>query len=110
VDIIPFKKPAQWRQEIELDGALFILRFKWNALNEFWTMDVLDGDENPIVYGVKVVVNWNLLEQYSKTEKPAGDILCQNIVGGFDKIQRYDMNRVAELVYYAQGELEALEV
>ena len=110
MDIIPFKDPAQWREQIELDGETFILRFKWNALNEFWTMDVLNGDEDPIVYGVKIVVNWNLLEQYSMTDKPLGNIVCQNIVGGFQKLQRYDMNRIAQLIYYAQGELEAYEV
>jgi hypothetical protein len=109
MQIIPFKEPAQWREQIELTGTNYILRFKWNAINQFWSMDVLDIDDNPIVLGVKVVVNWNLLEQYSMLEKPQGDILCQNIVGGFQKLGRFDMSEIAELLYYEPGELSELE-
>jgi hypothetical protein len=110
MEIIPFKTPSQWREQITLGNIPYILRFKWNALNEFWSMDVLDGDENFIVVGVKIVTNWNLLEQYSMLEKPLGDIICQNIIGGNGKIQRYDMNSTTELIYYALNELEELSV
>ena len=109
MEIIPFKEPAQWREQIELSGVIYILRFKWNALNQFWSMDVLNGNDEPIVYGVKIVVNWNLLEQYAMTDKPEGDIVCQNIVGGTEKIKREDMSTVAQLLYYATGELANLE-
>jgi len=109
MDIIPFKEAAQWREQIELSGITYTLRFKWNAMNEFWSMDVLSGNDEPVIYGVKVVVNWNLLEQYAMTDKPAGDIVCQNIIGGTEKITRDAMSTVAQLLYYAFGELAILE-
>lgn len=108
MDIIPFKEPSQWRQEIELSSVKYVMRFRWNATNEYWSMDLLDGNEDPIVVGVKIVNNWKILDQYSMTNLPDGDIVCQSMIGEFDKIQRYDMSNKTELLYYALGEIDAL--
>jgi len=106
--LIPFREPPQWREQIQLSGTIYFLRFRWNALNEFWSMDVLTADESPIVLGVKIVNNWNLLEQYSMLEKPLGEILCQSVIGSFEKLKRYDMTIASQLVYYEENELEQL--
>ena len=108
MQLIPFKQPAQWRQTILLDDIPFVLIFRWNAMNEYWVMDILRNDEEPVIFGVKLVTNYNLMAQYSMSNKPPGNILCQNIVGGWEAIRRFDMGQVTELVYYIQNELEAL--
>lgn len=107
MQIIPAKQDTQYREEIELDGTSFILIFAWNALNEYWTFSIYDRDLNPIVYGIKIVTQFNLIEQIVQLGMPLGDIFCQNIVGLFQKIQRNDMGLTNELVYYAEGELTA---
>jgi hypothetical protein len=58
----------------------------------------------PIILGIKVVANYDLTAQYVTNGKPSGDIVCENIIGGQGKIQRYDMKDVTELIYYALGE------
>lgn len=108
MQIIPFKEPASWREQITLDGSIFVLEFYWNALNEFWNMNIYDRDLNPIIYGITIVPNYPLLAQYSVLGKPLGEIICQNIVGGTDVIRRFDMSQRFELVYYSEGELQAL--
>lgn len=105
MQLIPFKLPSQWRANINLDDIPYNLTFNWNAMNEYWTMDIYTNEDVPVIVGVKVVTNYNLLAQYSMDDKPPGDILCQNIVGGWEPIRRYDMGQVDELVYYARGEL-----
>ena len=106
--IIPFRDPAYWKEQITLDNEIFVLYFKWNALNEFWVMDIYNRDEDPIILGIKIVPNYNLLAAYTQINQPKGDIICQNIVGSFDEISRFDMSQKFELVYYNQGELDAL--
>lgn len=108
MQIIPFKEPSNWREQIELDGVIFVLEFTWNALNEFWTMDIYNRDEIPLIYGIKIVPSYPLLAAYTVLGKPSGEIVCQNIVGGNDIIRRFDMNQNFELVYYSEGELEAI--
>lgn len=108
MQIIPFKEPAAWQAQITLTGVIFILVFKWNALNKFWVMHIYNRNNEPILLGVKVVVNWNLTGQYVVVGMPAGDIVCQNVLGGFEDIQRFDMGEIDELFYYEQGELAEL--
>jgi hypothetical protein len=108
--IIPFKDPSCWREQIQLTGILFYLQFTWNALNEFWVMDVLDGNEVPLVYGVKIVTDISLLEPYAVLGLPEGDIVCQNVVGTTDFIGRFDMSQKFLLVYYEPGEIDALKL
>jgi len=107
MQIIPAKQDSQYREDVELDGTTFILIFAWNALNEYWSLGIYDRDLNPIVYGIKIVTQYNLTQQLVQSGMPLGEILCQNIVGLFEKIQRNDMGQTNELVYYAEGELSA---
>lgn len=104
MQIIPFKEPAQWQQQIELDSQTFVLSFRWNAMNEYWVMDILTRDLDPIILGIKIVCNYDLTAQYATDGKPKGDIVCENIIGGQGKIQRFDIGAIAELIYYTQGE------
>ena len=108
MDFTPFKNdPSQWQQQINLDGAEYVLSFAWNALNEYWSMDILTRDLNPLVMGIKIVVNYNLTYPYREEAITTGDIVCQNLIGGDAKIQRYDMGDVTQLVYYSLSELIA---
>lgn len=106
--IIPFKEPAQWEEQIELEGVIYIFVFTWNALNEFWSMDIYNRDEFPLILGIKIVPNYPLLAPYTVFGKPAGEIICQNVVNAPDSISRYDMSQKFELVYYFEDELESL--
>ena len=106
--IIPFKEPSNWQMQIELTGQIFVMNFTWNALNEFWTMDILNRDDEPLLYGIKIVPNFLLLEPFTVIGKPLGQIICQNIVNSTDSISRFDMNQKFQLVYYEPGELESL--
>ena len=64
MQIIPFKEPSQWQEQIELGSQTFVLSFSWNAMNEYWVMDILTRDLVPIILGIKVVANYDLTAQY----------------------------------------------
>ena len=105
--IIPFKDPSQWQQQIQLTGNIFTLRFQWNALNEFWTMNIYDQNLVPIVLGIKIVNNYDLTSQYIAAITSAGisfgDIVCVNYTGNFDKITRWEMGQSEDLFYSEPG-------
>lgn len=108
MQIIPFKEPSSWREQVTLSGQIFVLEFTWNALNDFWVMNIYNRNEEPLIYGIKVVPTFPLLTGYTVIGKPLGEIVCQNIVGGNDIIGRFDMSQKFELVYYEEGELESI--
>lgn len=105
MQILPFKEPSNWNQQITLGDRSFFLEFTWNALNEFWTMDIYDIEKDPIIYGIKLVSNYPLLSPYITTRKPKGEIICQNIVEGESIIKRFDMSQKFELIYYTEQEI-----
>lgn len=106
--IIPFKEDSFWREQITLSGEIFILEFKWNALNEFWIMNIYSSTEDPIILGIKIVPDYSLLDQYAMDDRPKGDIICQNVVNAPDTISRFDMSQKFELVYYEVGEFDTI--
>jgi len=109
MQIIPFKEPAAWQAQITLTSVIFILYFKWNALNKYWVMNINNRNYEPILLGVKVVPNFNLTAQFAAIQDmPFGDILCQNILDQWGDIERFDMGETTELIYYEAGEIETL--
>ena len=106
--IIPFNDNGSWREQIQLDNIVYFLNFTWNGLNEFWTMDILNRNEEPLILGIKIVPNYPLLSTYTVEGMPPGNIICQNIVNTTDEIKRFDIGQKFEMVYYFEGELEAL--
>lgn len=107
MQIIPFKESAAWKAQITLSQIIFTLAFKWNALNAYWVMNIFDRNDQPILLGVKVVTNYDITAQFVVLGMPSGDIFCQNIIGLWDDIQRFDMGETTELLYYEVGELAA---
>ena len=108
MQIIPFQEAGAWQAQISLSGSIFFLNFRWNALNKYWVMSILDANYVPLIFGIKVVTNYDLTLQFAAiTGMPPGDIVCQNIIGQWTDIGRFDMGQTTELIYYDIGELEA---
>jgi hypothetical protein len=106
--IVPFKTPSKWQMQIEIDGIIYIFKFVWNAINEYWSMSIYDGSETPLILGVKVVNNYDLLRQIVSAGLPSGNLICQSVIGEWGKIQRYDMGQKTELFYYEANEIASL--
>jgi hypothetical protein len=105
---IPFREQSFFREQIQLTGILYFLTFNWNALNEFWSMEIADSNEVTLIAGIKIVPDYPLLAAYSVNGQPAGEIICQNVVNAPDEIGRFGMSQKFELVYYEPNELETL--
>lgn len=108
MQIIPFHDASQWKEQITLTGELFVFWFKWNALNAFWSMEIYNSSEEPLILGIKLVPSYPLIGNYAVFGLPQGEIICQNIVGTLSEIGRFDMSQKFELVYYEPGELEEI--
>ena len=108
MQIIPFKDPSKWSMQLAIEGVNYFFKFRWNALNKFWVMGIYDGSNIPLISGIKIVPDFDLTEQFVTSGLFTGDIFCLAIMDIFDRIQRYDMGRKAELFYYTEAELNAL--
>lgn len=105
---IPFREQSFFRQQIQLTGVLYFLTFTWNALNQYWVMDIANSNEVPLISGIKIVQDYPLLAAYTVDGMPPGEIICQNVVNSPDEIKRFSMSQNFVLVYYEPLEIESI--
>jgi len=74
-DIIPWPDGPAWRSETIIGGASYRLRGRWNVVGEFWTLDILTGDDQPIAIGEKVTRGKVLFARVADPRLPSGSIL-----------------------------------
>ena len=106
--ILPiFTSSTYFEYVIDLDGADWVLRFRWSSRFDTWYLDVFDADEQPVALGVRLVLGVDLLATYPGA-KPAGMLAVITLdktptdpgFGSFDRGHR--------LVYFEAADIEAV--
>lgn len=59
-----------------LSGTIFTLQMKFNTRMQRWIMDVNDANGNQIFSGVPILINYDLLGQYTTLQIPEGVIFA----------------------------------
>lgn len=54
---------TDYSERIELDGAIYTFRFRWNVRLASWFVDIFDANDVALVYGRRCVVNSRLTGQ-----------------------------------------------
>lgn len=63
--------------EVELDGVLFRLEFKFNERDSAWYMSILDIADNRLRSGLRVVTDWPLIRLWQEIQtRPAGEMIA----------------------------------
>lgn len=108
-----------YSQTTTLDGQDYVFRFLWNQREGTWFFSLLDADEDPIVEGLKVVVNLPLLRLVTDERKPPGVLLAVDTTApevdrtAGEKVLALDpgLEELGErvlLLYFSEAEIESL--
>ena len=62
--LIPLQ-PTNQTFQITLAGTVYTLTVHWNDMNDAWTLDIADANQNPLVSGIPVVTGVDLLAPYA---------------------------------------------
>ena len=62
--IIPTQDLAAYNFQVTLDNVVYTLKFDYNERNDHWSFSISTADNDPIIEGIKLVFNVNLIEQY----------------------------------------------
>lgn len=74
--VIPFfNEFSNFREEVIIQDVSYLFDFTWNERAEQWIWSILQPDETPIIYGVSLVLNYSLLDQFDYLPLPDGDFL-----------------------------------
>lgn len=94
-------------QRTLLDGRAYILDFRWNERESAWYLSLLDEHEDPILYGIKLVLNWPLLRRVVDPRRPPGSLMCVDPSGNDDSPGLQELGTRVELIYLDAEEIAA---
>ena len=94
-------------QDVELDGVVYALAFKWNRRDESWTMSVYQPDGTLLAGGRKLVVGFPLLRGEIDTRLPAGELMCVDLSARKVEPEQTEIGRRVILAYYDEEEVDA---
>ena len=70
---------SDYRQVTSLDGRDYVLRFLYNTREDRWYLTISDQDEDPIVSGIKVVAEIDLLKRVTDERRPPGILVARDL-------------------------------
>lgn len=99
--IIPtFTDSSHYRQEIELDLKSYIVEILWNSRKGQWSISFLNPDETPVILGLALVMNYDILAQYRNIPNMIqGSLYCIDTTGKEREINRDNLGKTILLTY-----------
>jgi hypothetical protein len=97
--------------EVILDDELFYIVLNWNSTNENWTMDIRNSAYQELIYGVSLVPNYPLLQQFRYSQLPIGQLFVGTAKDRNGPIPRDGfISGNYELTYMTRDEVIAINV
>lgn len=67
--------------QINLEGTVFTLHFRYNSRSERWFMDINDTDDEQIVVGIPLLYGLPLVDRYKDERLPLGRFIIVDETG-----------------------------
>lgn len=99
-----------FRQEVTLDGTPYIFETSWNSRGSFWTLTIYDREENILIGGIKLVLNYEMLLIHPDRGLPPGTLMVLDYSGRTDPIEQDDFvgSRRLQFTYLTEDDLAAI--
>jgi len=105
--LIPTSSAAPaYKFQIVLEDQAYNFVFKWNDTFDFWIFDIADVGGNEIVCGVKVILDYPLINRFANPLLPPGEIVAIDSTETLLRVGRDDMGSKVNLYYFPASELQ----
>ncbi len=94
---------------VDLGTILVRIVTYYNYSSECWIMDILDLNDNPILHGLMLVPNIDVLEPYTEEKLSLGSLVLVELNAG-DYKSPDDLGTKTKLIWYPVGEEVVLPV
>ena len=71
---IPVSTGIAFKFRADLEGVLFLFEFRYNTRGQYWMLGLSDAGGEPIVNGVRCVIDYSLLAHCSSEIQPLGQL------------------------------------
>ncbi len=108
--IIPvFPSEPLYQERVRLEDRDYIFRFDWSNREQRFYVSLFDQDEQPLLRGLKIVANWDLLSlHHANLAVPPGQLIPMDLEQGGVPPTFDDFGTRVRLFYYTEEEAAAL--
>lgn len=92
---------------VALDGATYTFSWNWNQTEGVWYVSIGDADADPIVSGLRVVLNSSLVANVADPRRPPGALLVIDPSGGKVDPTLETLGSSVKLVYLDAAEVSS---
>lgn len=105
VEIPTDSENSTYTQVLQLEGVFYLFDFHWNTRDEAWYCSIFLTDGTPLVSGIKLVVDYELLASYKVANQPPGALfLIDTTLNGLP-CGRNELGVRCKLLYLTSDEL-----
>lgn len=86
-----------------LDGTKFVLQFRFNVRLDYWSFHLLSAGYDPILSGIRCVVDYPLLNRAVSELRPVGQLYLIDTSGRGEEPGPEDLGARVKLVYRTES-------
>ena len=84
---------------VQLDGAVYQVRLRYNTRAGHWALDLADAVGTPLLSGMAIRLGVDLLAQFSDDRFPPGKLFAMNWVNAYAEPDRDNFGTDVALIY-----------
>ena len=94
--------------QCELENVTYSFEVLWNPQSASWMLSISTADDQPIVMGMPIVIDWEWAGRYVDPRLPPGVFMAQDTSGQGLDAGRDDLGSRVILLYFTAAEVAAL--
>lgn len=101
--LVPTFNYPNYTTRIRLDERDYLFRYRWQTRTSRWKLDISTDEEELLISGLCLIVNWPLLRYYHADDRvPSGELICVATSPGTDPpgLEELGEGKRCELTYY----------
>lgn len=104
--VIPFRDLSSFSEDVELDNEIYRFSFDWNTSGKFWSMSIKNTDNDILISGVKMVLNYDMIGDWCDRGLPDGKLVVIDESESEHEIREKDFvnDRRLQLIYLSNYE------
>ena len=103
--VIPFAGFASFTEEVTLDNVPYRITFNWNERGQFWTCTIADRDDVILYAGIKIVLDYEMIQDFPDRGLPVGGLSVTDPAGIKIVASRDDLGNEIFIMYSTEEEI-----
>lgn len=101
--VIELSIDGEGKTLVDMDSAIITFVTRWNAQAECWSLDMVDSEEVPILSGLMLIPNIDILDPYQQQKELYGAlVVAEQYVGNYQDPEL--LGTQVKLLWFPVGE------